>query len=177
MTEYDDAGAKANHVTILATSWTLFSVAFLFFVARLLIRWRISKRLYWDDGWAFFALVLLFIHAIVLNVMLRSIYYAIKMQKISASIKRETNVLEMVFEFLKFQFAETFIFWTCLWAVKASFLAFFKRLTTNVRFHYAAWWVIVVITALAYIGCVITYPISCSDFSSCKCPSDISGLS
>ena len=79
-----------------------------------------------------------------------------------------TDIYASITQFLKFQFAASMIFWTCVWSVKASFLAFFKRLTTNVKGHYAAWWVILVITVLAYIGCVITYPVSCSDFSPSK---------
>jgi hypothetical protein len=146
----------------------LFGIALLFFIARIAIRVKFNKRVFWDDGWAFFAIICLLANAILTHAMLQPMYVTIKMQQWSASIKRdegEVDLFASIVQFLKFQFAETMIFWTCLWSVKASFLAFFKRLTTNVRGHLVAWWIIVVITALAYIGCAITYPVSCSEFT------------
>ena len=73
-------------------------------------------------------------------------------------------MLDKIVFYIKLQFTETMLFWTCIWLVKASFLAFFKRLTTNVKGHAIAWWVITVITGLSYIGAAITYPVSCSKF-------------
>lgn len=66
--------------------------------------------------------------------------------------------------YLKLQFALTVLYWSCLWAVKACFLAFFHRLTKGLKYCRWAWWATVLITALSYIGCVITYPVSCSSF-------------
>lgn len=67
--------------------------------------------------------------------------------------------------YLKMQFALTILYWSCLWAVKACFLAFFYRLTTGLQYCRWAWYAIVVVTTVSYIGCVITYPVSCSSFT------------
>ena len=66
--------------------------------------------------------------------------------------------------YLKCQFASTIMFWSCLWSVKASFLAFFRQLTAGLKWPRMAWWVVTVITTLAYIGSIITYPVSCTSF-------------
>lgn len=67
--------------------------------------------------------------------------------------------------YLKCQFASTVLFWACLWSVKASFLAFFHRLTEHLAWPRRAWWAIVAVTMLAFITSVITYPISCTSFT------------
>ncbi|KIW06247.1 uncharacterized protein PV09_02720 [Verruconis gallopava] len=171
MVSYEDQGAKAKHVVLISIVWSLFGIATLFFCARILIRIKFSKRIFIDDGLAGFALICLLANATLTQIMLPSMYVAVEMEQFSASIKRAAtiNIIGTIPHFLKYQFAETMIYWTCLWAVKGSFLAFFRRLATNVRGHLIAWWIIVIITALAYIGCVITYPVSCSDFSGIGC--------
>jgi len=73
--------------------------------------------------------------------------------------------------YLKCQFASTVLFWTCLWSVKASFLAFFFQLTKRLTWPRRAWWAVTVITALAFAGSVISYPLSCTSFTIGKCTS------
>ena len=72
--------------------------------------------------------------------------------------------------FLKLQFASTLLFWSCLWAVKGCFLAFFYKMTEGLKPQRSMLWVVAVITALSYIGSVITYPVSCSDFRAGRWP-------
>lgn len=66
--------------------------------------------------------------------------------------------------YLKCQFASTVLFWSCLWAVKACFLAFFYRLTDQLIWPRRFWWAIATFTVLSYIGAIITYPVSCTSF-------------
>jgi hypothetical protein len=73
--------------------------------------------------------------------------------------------------YLKCQFASTVLFWTCLWSVKASFLAFFFQLTKRLTWPRRAWWAITTITALAFAGSIISYPLSCTSFTIGECRS------
>lgn len=66
--------------------------------------------------------------------------------------------------FLKLQFSSTVLFWSCLWSVKGCFLAFFHKMTEGLKAQRTLLWIVVAITALSYIGAVITYPVSCSSF-------------
>jgi len=63
------------------------------------------------------------------------------------------DFLDRLYVFNNAQFAFTFLFWTGLWAVKAAFLAFFYRLTYQLCWPRRAWWVILVLAILSYIGC------------------------
>ncbi|TID24074.1 putative agmatinase 1 [Venturia nashicola] len=98
-------------------------------------------------------------------------YITITTAKTGKTGQSTINGLDSLTFFLKMQFAQTFIYWTCLWSVKASLLAFFKRLTTNLKGHVIAWWVIIAITALGYIVSVVSYPVSCASFDPLGCTS------
>jgi hypothetical protein len=71
--------------------------------------------------------------------------------------------------YLRCQFASTVLFWTCLWSVKASFLAFFFQLTKRLTQARRAWWSVTTITVLAFAGSIISYPISCTSFTIGMC--------
>ncbi|KAH7029080.1 uncharacterized protein B0I36DRAFT_128162 [Microdochium trichocladiopsis] len=79
--------------------------------------------------------------------------------------------------YLKCQFASTLLFWTCLWTVKACFLAFFYRLVNNLAWPRRVWIGICVFTGLTYVASVITYPLSCTSFELGQCdePKNIQG--
>lgn len=66
--------------------------------------------------------------------------------------------------YLRCQFASIMIFWACLWSVKASFLAFFYRLTERLVWSRRAWWVVTTVTALAFIGSIVSAVASCTSF-------------
>jgi hypothetical protein len=168
----DVSPPKVSKAHLYITTWSLFSISAISFFSRLLIRLRYNRRLFFDDGFAFFALVCLLASCLLISFMAPSMYTTIQMEKFSASLAglgKRRDVLDTVGFYLKLQFSQTIVYWTCLWAVKASFLAFFKPLTRNLKSHVIAWWFILVITVLAYAACVISYPISCSSFEACEC--------
>ena len=183
MPTYQDDDAKAPHQVMIAVGYTLFIIALTVFAARIFVRLKYSKQLFWDDAWACAAIVCLLAHTIVTHVMLPALYFTVTINNAAEAAKKSgepqppppgpddseaqaqmASILSQIGGYIKLQFAATMLFWTCLWLVKASFLSFFKRLTTNVRGHQIAWWVIVVIVTLSYIGAAITYPVSCSKF-------------
>jgi hypothetical protein len=63
---------------------------------------------------------------------------------------------------LRLLFAVTTLFWTVLWSVKFSLLFFFRRLSRGLPSYTKAWWLISVITFLAYVGCIVSQVTSCS---------------
>lgn len=167
MAGYNDQGARAPAHVLLPVTWTLFAIATLCFVARIAVRIKFSSRLFIDDGFAFLAIILLLAHAILITTMLHSMYITVAMENLAQGTPTKRSGIDVYGSlrlFLKLQFAQTMVYWSCVWSVKASFLAFFKRLTDNLKAHIVAWWIITVITFLAYVGCVITYPVSCASF-------------
>ena len=59
--------------------------------------------------------------------------------------------------YAKTQWGLAYIFFTGTWAVKGSFLAFYDSLTRRLPFYRRAWWAIVVLTILTYIGSLFAY--------------------
>ena len=79
-----------------------------------------------------------------------------------------TDFYSTTTKYLRIQFALIVLFWTCLWAVKAAFLAFYKTLFDNgfLGWQKVAWWIVVVFTFLSY---VVNWPLqflACQPFMS-----------
>lgn len=55
-------------------------------------------------------------------------------------------------------------FWLTLWAVKASLLLMFRKLTTGLPFYERLWWYVMGFTIVTFVGCVISDFTSCSSF-------------
>lgn len=52
-------------------------------------------------------------------------------------------------------------FYTGLWAIKFSFLLFFKRLGQNVARQQVLWWCVFVFTVAAYVISIVDMPYAC----------------
>ncbi|KAL8846136.1 MAG: hypothetical protein Q9221_008753 [Calogaya cf. arnoldii] len=63
---------------------------------------------------------------------------------------------------LKIFFPNTLLLWTTLWLVKFALLLHCRRLIDRRPHYIAAWWIIVGVTSLFYVGCVVT------EFTSCR---------
>ncbi|KAF2716503.1 hypothetical protein K431DRAFT_235253 [Polychaeton citri CBS 116435] len=151
--------------------WVLATVAILFCLARISIRLVVFRRLYFDDGFALLATALLIANSAVTQVMSPPMY---ELLRVSVGLETPTAAFfERASFYLKCQFTSTFLFWSCLWSVKACFLAFFYRLTENLLWPRRMWWPVVAFTLLAYIGCIITYPVSCTSFVLGQCQKPI----
>ena len=57
--------------------------------------------------------------------------------------------------------SSTVLFYTGLWAVKLSFLVFFRRLGNKVRNQKVLWWTVLGVTVATYIVCLGCYPYQC----------------
>ena len=150
------------HCLRKAATWALFGISVIFFVARIAVRIHVSHRLYMDDAWAASALVILLGLSLVLTFAIPSMYEVLD---VGSGLAQPTeSIMPDGSFYLKMQYTLTMLYWSCLWAVKACFLAFLFRLTKGLRYLRWAWWATAVITALSYCGCVVTYPVSCSSF-------------
>ncbi|MCJ1414658.1 hypothetical protein MMC32_000985 [Xylographa parallela] len=89
------------------------------------------------------------------------------------------NLINQLPFFLKVQFAIIVLFWTTLWAVKWSFLMYYRKLFVGLPGHMQhCWWGVVVFSVLAYLGCWVTQLLSCTPISTyfddnCQTPRDI----
>lgn len=67
--------------------------------------------------------------------------------------------------FLRMQFAIIVLFWTSIWAVKFSFLVWYRKLLAVPSDRMILWWGVFIFTFFAYIGCWITQLESCRPIS------------
>lgn len=75
------------------------------------------------------------------------------------------DFLERAAQFLKLQFAIICSFWTTLWAVKFSFLLYYRYLFAGLPNQLYWWWLVSGFAFLAYLGCWATQLASCRPIS------------
>ncbi|KAK9785644.1 putative Integral membrane protein [Seiridium cardinale] len=135
---------KVSQPALLGVVWALVAAAFGLVVARLVIRYRFSRRLQSDDYITVFALLILIGNAVVITLMAplmyEILYVSVGLEPITAGFMDRASI------YLKLQFTSTVLFWTCLWTVKACFLAFFRRLTAQLKWPSRAWLAIAILT-------------------------------
>lgn len=76
-----------------------------------------------------------------------------------------TGFLQRFNYFLRMQFAIIVLFWSSIWAVKISFLVWYRKLLAVPSDRMALWWGVSLFTVLAYIGCWIIQLQSCRPMS------------
>lgn len=64
---------------------------------------------------------------------------------------------------LRQSFASMICFWTCLWMVKASFLAFFYPLSEGLIWDRRLWYAVTTFVCLSYIAIIVDYPLTCGN--------------
>jgi hypothetical protein len=142
--------------------WGLCGLAITFVIARIIVRIQFSRKLFADDYFCLLAIFILIGNTVLTQLMAPPMYKILDVS--TGRAQPGASFMARSSFYLKAQFASTVLFWSCLWAVKGTFLAFFRRLTNQTKWPRIAWWVVVAITVLAYIGSVITYPVSCTSF-------------
>ncbi|KAK1569446.1 uncharacterized protein LY79DRAFT_528660 [Colletotrichum navitas] len=160
--------------TLIAIGWGNASTSFIFLLFRLLIRWRRNRRLLLDDyciilGW-------LFLLSLVVIQMEQTgpMYYLIHLQAgrlIPTSLQEVSQQTE---QWLRWSYAMNYIYWTGLWAVKASILTVFFHLVSPVPVLKKAWYSVALFTLLAYIGGWVTGALTCDRFTDSFVPGKVS---
>ncbi|KAI9839027.1 MAG: hypothetical protein M1837_002281 [Sclerophora amabilis] len=145
---------------MLAIVWIGFAVAAILTAARLYIRHVKLRRFFWDDAFHVFALVTLLTSAFVYSWMVHVIY------DIGLAVTG-MKMLDVKFfdydvpQFFRYQFGTILLFWITLWSVKISFLLFYRRFFDGLTKHIIAWWLVMIFTVGAFIGCCITFLTVC----------------
>ena len=149
--------------------WIGVSIAVIFTLLRGWIRIRFNGRFQLDDVFVIFALLLLIASAVMYTVILKPVYQLSRVASgmipppsdavSAAKFMTDTNL------YMRVQFALTLSFWTCLWVVKASFLAFFYPLSNGLKWDRWLWYAVTAFCVSGYIACVVSYPVSCSEFT------------
>jgi hypothetical protein len=144
--------------------WSCFAVATLFVFTRLALRWRQNRRFLADDYWIVLAytayIVMANLMALQLDPLWRILgeygrFIELPDEETPADVRRLIRLLLPMLS----------MFWTVLWAVKASLLALFFPLVRRFRVQGPLWYCVAAVAILAYVGCWVSSILSCESSS------------
>ena len=141
-------------------AWAGVALAFIFFIARIGVRIKAFKKLFADDALVLFACLLLLINTIIWQVSKSDLYLNLEVSS-GQIFPPPANFPERTTRYLRRAVALIIFFYTGLWAIKLSFLIFFKRLGHNVRNQKAVWWTVFAITVATYCATLGTIEYRC----------------
>jgi hypothetical protein len=154
------AAQTVSETGLLAIVWVAFSIATVFVALRLAVRLRQNRSLLFDDCWIIFAWLCLLTMGILQTLQMP---YLWNMTYLSAGrILPDLDTPTRMEQMTRWQFPVIKLFWTTLWAVKASFLAVFFRLVKPFPVLRRLWYCVAVFAFLAYVGCWIASTLTCS---------------
>ena len=146
--------AKVSQEAMTAILWIGVGLSLCFIVFRTYVRLKVFRRLFLDDILVLLAWLIFLANVILYQIMLPTVYLIIEVyndiETKGSQVMPEDFPAKLDF-FLHAYMACNFAFWCSLWAVKASFLAFFRKLGQNVARQNFLWWCATVMTAICFI--------------------------
>ena len=140
--------------------WTGVAFSILLVTLRTYVQYKKSHRLFANDYFIFFALVMHVTAAILYQLAIPPMYELVNVGM--GIIPAAPNFMARASLFLKLQFAVDYVLWTTLWAVKFSLLLFFWRLFDSVQSHARIfWWTMCGVTASTWIVAVVLQAHAC----------------
>jgi hypothetical protein len=136
---------------LTTVTWCGFALACGFVVLRLYVRTTESHRLFSDDYWLLAALFFLLTQSILQTLQNPSLYYLIYAS--AGEVPAGKALLDQGNVYVRYQFVIIVLFWTITWSVKYSFLALYYRLFNGLAIYRKIWWAVVILAAMAYVGC------------------------
>lgn len=142
-------GPGVHYSTFIGLVWTGTALSTLSITFRLISRWLVTRRIYWDDVCAVFAAILVLITACLWQWAAEDIYYILNLA--AGLVPLEADFLERLFRGLRASLIVELFFYTSLFLVKLSFLLFFRRLGSNVRGQKSIWWPAFALSVICYL--------------------------
>ncbi|KAI1287577.1 hypothetical protein F5Y03DRAFT_405492 [Xylaria venustula] len=151
---------RVNQTTFLAVTWTAVWVSFSLLVFRIATRIRSFKALLVDDYLVIAAWLMLLTSSILWQIKSYILYWMYETQ--SGKVPPTVDFEIAYSGFLPLVVAWNTLFYSCLWAVKFSFLFFFRRLSTNVTVGHVWWWVVFIVTSAGLVACIADIDYGCT---------------
>lgn len=117
---------------------------------------KLFKRFLLDDAFLVFALICDIASTILITRITNNLYA--QQAVVYEHHGKPPNYKEASSNYADEEWANAYLFFSCLWSVKASFLAFYGNLTKGLKAYRIAWWALIGLCILTYIGCLISYP-------------------
>ena len=120
-----------------------------------MVRLKVYGRLMIDDGLVILAFICLLAGSIMFSALIHTTYVVEDVAVYHA--KPPPHFEDLLHQYAKYQWAGAYLFFTGVWSVKGSFLAFYDDLTRRLPRYRRAWWAVIVITGLTYIGSLLAF--------------------
>ncbi|KAL4965296.1 uncharacterized protein BDV14DRAFT_199993 [Aspergillus stella-maris] len=133
-------GTRISERAFLIVQWSFTAVASLFVIGRLGIRFSLYRRLFLDDFLVIFAWATLLSTTTIWQIKATLLYrfYEVK--------PWPPEFYAQYMDFTRYYVVFGLLFYTGLWSVKISVLAFFRKLGSKIRSHRIWWWVVLGLT-------------------------------
>lgn len=138
--------------------WGGLAISVIFVVIRIFARLKTFKKLFADDAFVIFALILALASAILWQIFAK---YMFQLLAVAYGSQPGPNFPTDFEHYGKASAAVIIFFYSTLWAIKISFLIFFQRLGKNVRRQKLLWWPIFSFTMATYFACIGIIPYHC----------------
>ncbi|CAH0038138.1 unnamed protein product [Clonostachys solani] len=150
---------RVSQTTFMAITWTATWFSFLMLVMRVAIRLRTLRKLLADDYLVIAAWLMLLTSASLWQDRIGAMYWMYDIQ--TGERPPSLDFIDVYGRFLPLVVAWNILFYSCLWAVKFSFMLFFRRLGDGVLSK-VWWWAVMVLTAIGWVACIADIDWGCS---------------
>lgn len=137
-------------ITLPAASVVLIVLAILGAIIRVAIRLRYQRRLYVDDGFLFFAIICLCVATGLMYEVIPSMYLVEAVLTNDPDTSLPSNLFAESLLFQKLCDGFLVLTYNTIFAVKFSFLFFFRTLIRRVHSMLVYWWMVAVLTAVVW---------------------------
>lgn len=140
--------------------WSGLIITLIFFTFRIYVRVRSFRKLYVDDALILLAWLMILATSIIWQTLSGAMYRSLFV--ISGKVHhRPPTFVNDEQNFLHGSAVVIVLFYSSLWAVKLSFLFFFRRLVQGVARQEQLWWAVLAITVGSYFACIGTIEYNC----------------
>lgn len=140
--------------------WSGLIITLIFFTFRIYVRVRSFRKLYVDDALILLAWLMILATSIIWQTLSGAMYRSLFVISGKVHHPPPTFVNDQQ-NFLHGSAVVIVLFYSSLWAVKLSFLFFFRRLVRGVARQKQLWWAVLAITVGSYFACIGTIEYKC----------------
>ncbi|OHW99715.1 hypothetical protein CSPAE12_01519 [Colletotrichum incanum] len=158
------AAQNVNRRTLTTICWSNVSTSLIFLLLRLSVRWRRNRCFLHDDYWMVLGWFCILMMAIMQMEQNGPLYYIVHLQAGRFTPTSEKEPKQQIEQWLRWSYALNYIFWTGLWAVKASILNIFFHLVSPVPVLKKLWYCVAAFTFFAYVGGWLAGSLICDHF-------------
>ncbi|OAL38691.1 hypothetical protein AYO20_01897 [Fonsecaea nubica] len=174
-------GNYVTEVSVRATGITMIILTTFVAGFRIFVSAEQQRRFGWDDGWLLAAYIFFLALSILYIVAAPTMFRLTKLA--DGQIPLYPTVADDGLFIQKIFFVTTSGLWLCLWCVKFSLMAVYKKLMKALPHKIRLWWAVVIFCVVVLAGAITSSMLSCSSMKAwftagaCSTPRDVKAAS